>query len=177
MFSGTPNSNNKEAAYFNVQSLDCLAKSKSHTAYGTLQSLTDSNSEAIKKPSYKVKENETQSQEVIQYGEKESPSLQSSSLPIVNANTFLSLAAGQEAPAVHKRTILIGTEELKVANLERSNDLKPKIEHSREVGSAITHTTQTQVHLKHLSLSSKVLLSFCHELFLGNYLVCKGSKL
>ena len=157
MFSGTPNSNNKEAPYFNVQSSDCLAKSKSHTAYGTLQSLTDSNSEAIKKPSYKIKENETQSQEVTQYGEKESPSLQSSLLPIVNANTVLSLDAGHEAPAVHKRTILIGTEELKVANLEKSNDLKPKIEHSREIGSAITHTTQTQVHLKHLYLSSNVL--------------------
>ena len=136
----------------NVEPSDSQAESKSHTAYETLKDMASFNNEEPHKLSLKVEETHTQSQEVTHYEEKESSSPKKHSASSSNANTSLSLDNKREVPTIHDKTVLMGSEEFGAANLDSTNNLKEDIEQSRNIGSAVTHTTQVQVHSNMIQL-------------------------
>ena len=136
----------------NVEPSDSQAKSKSHTAYETLKDMASFNNEEPQKLSLKVQETQTQSQEVTHCEEKESSSPKNPLASSSNADTLFTLDNKREVPTIHDKTVLMGSEEFSASNLDSTNNLKEEIEQSRNIGSAVTHTTQVQVHSNMIQL-------------------------
>lgn len=153
----------------NVEPSDSQAQSKTYTAYDTLKNMASFNNEEIHKLSLKVQETQTQSQEVTHCEEKESSSSKEPLASSSNANTSLSLDNKREVPTIHDRTTLLGSEEFSTVNLDSTNDLKEDIEQSRNIGSAVTHITQVQVHSNMIQL----LHFFLKAVLLGIYILLK----